>query len=328
MLITVVIPTYNRRALLAQCLSSLFSQTRSAHDFEIVVVIDGGTDDTRDYLQILKFPCVSQIIQQENRGQAAARNAGIRAARGQYILLLDDDLICDPNLIQQHLAAHDGSASVVIGPISHDDTDPGIPALAIDREIHPFYERLEAGIPQMPWLPPNSSASRELLLGLGGYDERFTSAREDTDFGIRLAAAGVEFRYAPRAVVHQHYDKSAQQLVSGAALFGKHDVILARKFPEYAAQSNLSRLSTGSPMKNTARRLVATLPVSLEPLLYPFYIVCALLSKLPLMREAAIRLLNLRRYIVWVRAAVREAGDWTLLVSLAAQPAPSCRAAE
>lgn len=320
MLITVVIPTYNRRALLAQCLSSLFFQARSAHDYEVVVVSDGATDDTSDYLRALKFPCASQIIQQENRGQAAARNAGIRAAHGQYVLLLDDDLICDSNLIQVHLDAHDGSACVVIGPISHDYADVRIPALAIDREIRPFYERLEAGIPQTPWLPPNSSASRDLLLRLGGYDEAFTSAREDTDFGIRLARAGIEFRYAPQAVVRQHYDKAAWQLISGAALFGKHDVMLARKFPEYATQSNLSRLTSGGRMKKALRRLVATLPFSPERLLYPFYVVCALLSKIPILREAAIRLLNLRRYIVWVRAAVREAGGWTSLVSLSAHP--------
>lgn len=328
MLITVVIPTYNRRALLAQCLSSLFSQTRSPQDFEIVVVIDGGKDDTRDYLRTLKFPCACQIIDQVNRGQAAARNAGIRAARSPYILILDDDFICDPELIHHHLDAHDGSASVVIGPISHHDAETSIPALAIDREIRPFYERLTAGTPQLPWLPPNSSVSRDLLLSFGGYDERFSSAREDTDLGIRFANAGVEFRYAPKAIARQDYDKSADQLVSAAALFGKHDVMLARKLPAYAAYSNLSRFDSGPLWKRISRHLVAALPFSPEPLLYPLYVVSASLSKVPLMREAAIRLLNLRRYIVWVRAAVREAGGWTSLVYLNTQLAPSSRASE
>lgn len=328
MLITVVIPTYNRRALLAQCLSSLFAQTRGPQDFEIVVVIDGGTDGTREFLHGLTFPCASQIIEQENRGQAAARNAGIRVARSPYILILDDDFICDPDLIQQHLAAHDGSRSVVAGRISHDDSNPSLPALAIDREIRPFYDRLQAGTPQTPWLPPNSSVLREVLLSLGGYDERFSNAREDTDFGIRLARAGVGFRYAPHATVRQHYVKSSDQLVSDAATFGKHDVLLARKFPEYATQSNLSRLNSGSAAKRASRRLVATLPFSAEPLLYPLYSVTALLSKIPPIREAAIRLLNLRRYIVWVRAAVREANGWSSLVTLATQSTPASRALE
>jgi len=328
MLITVVIATYNRRALLAQCLASLFSQTRSPQDFEIVVVIDGGTDDTRDYLEQLQFPCASQIIEQENRGQAAARNSGIRTALGPYILILDDDFICDPGLIEQHLEAHDGSWNVVVGPISHKNASLSIPALAIDREIRPFYERLESGTRQIPWFPPNSSASRELLLSFGGYDEAFSSAREDTDLGIRLASAGVKFRYAPGAVVRQHYDKTADQLVSDAATFGKHDVMLARKFPAYAAQSNLSRLESGRLWKRASRHLLAALPFSLEPFLYLSYGVSSLLSKIPLAREAAIRLLNLRRYIVWVRAAAREAGGWHSLVSLNTQPAPTSRAGQ
>lgn len=328
MLITVVIPTYNRRALLAQCLSSLFSQTRSPQDFEIVVVIDGGTDDTRHYLRGVAFPCACQIIEQEHRGQAAARNAGIRAAYSPNILILDDDFVCDPGLIEQHLDAHDGSWKVVVGPISHNDAGVSVPTLAIDREIRPFYERLESGTRQIPWFPPNSSASRELLLSFGGYDEAFSSAREDTDLGIRLASAGVKFRYAPGAVVRQHYDKTADQLVSDAATFGKHDVMLARKFPAYAAQSNLSRLNSGPLWKRTSRRLVAALPFSLEPFLYPSYGVSSLLSKIPLMREAAVRLLNLRRYIVWVRAAAREAGGWRSLVSLNTQAAPTSRAGQ
>ena len=327
MLLTIVIPTFNRRALLAQCLSSLFAQIRSPQDFEIVVVIDGASDGTRDYLRTLNSPCASQIIEQENRGQAAARNAGIRAARSPYILLLDDDFICNPDLVQQHLEAHDGSASVIVGPISH-DANPSIPALAVDREIRPYYQRLEAGIHQVPWLPPNSSIARDLLLNCGGYDERFSSAREDTDLGIRLAAAGVRFLYEPSAIVRQNYEKSADQLVSTSALFGKHDVMLARKFPAYGMQSNLARLNAGPLWKCTFRRLVATLPFSAEPFLYPFYVVSASLAGHSPMREAAVRLLNLRRYIVWVRAAVREAGGWRSLVSLSAQSAASGKVAE
>jgi glycosyltransferase involved in cell wall biosynthesis len=322
MLITVVVPTYNRRRLLAQCLESLFHQTCAPDKFEIIIVIDGSTDSTRDYLHSLSFPCAHQVLEQDNRGQAAARNAGILAARGEYVLLLDDDFVCDPNLISAHLAARSDSGSVVVGPILRDPANNSIPALAIDREIRPYYERLEAAANQPAWFPPNSSVPRQILLACGAYDERFSSAREDTDLGIRLAGAGVRFRYAPNAVVRQHYDKSANQLIASSALFGKHDVLLARKFSEYGAQSNLSRIDSGPWWKRAARRLAATLPFSPEPLLYPFYVVSALLANISLMHEAAIRLLNLRRYIVWIRTAVREAGGWQALQSITAPPAP------
>ncbi|MGE5109938.1 MAG: glycosyltransferase family 2 protein [Acidobacteriaceae bacterium] len=311
MLITVVIATYNRRDLLARCLKSLFRQTCPSENFEIVIVIDGATDRTREYLDELPFLCAKQILEQENRGQAAARNAGIRAARGKYILLLDDDFLCDERLLDEHIEAHDGSACVVVGPILHDGDNDNIPALAIDREIRPFYESLAAGISPRAWFPPNSSVTRDLLLAWGGYDERFSRAREDTDLGLRLSQRGVTFRFAPAAIVHQHYDKSDSRLVASAALFGRNDVLLARKFPPYAFQSNLSRVCTGSVWKRAARRIIVALPFSTDLLLYPVYALSALFT-----RELAIRMLNLRRYIVWIRSAAREAGGWRSLVAL------------
>ncbi len=311
MLITVVIPTYNRRDLLAQCLESLFRQTCLPENLEIVIVIDGATDRTREYLDGLPFPCKNQVLDQENRGQAAARNAGIRAARGKYILLLDDDFLCDEHLVEEHIKAQGGSACVVVGPILHDGGNDTIPALAIDREIRPFYESLAAGLSPGAWFPPNSSATRELLLACGGYDEQFSRAREDTDLGLRLAQRGVRFHFAPAAIVHQRYDKSASRLVASATLFGRNDVLLARKFPQYASLSNLSRVCTGSAWKRAARRIIVALPFSTDILLYPVYALSALF-----MRKLAIRMLNLRRYIVWIRSAAREAGGWRSLVDL------------
>ncbi len=315
MLITVVIPTYNRRKLLAQCLDSLFRQTYPCTDFEIVIVVDGGTDDTSSYLREVQFPCAKQIIEQPNRGQAAARNAGIRAACGKYVLLLDDDFVCAPTLIEEHVKAQDGSRSVVVGPIVHDASHDNIPAVAIDREIVPFYRRLASGA-QEAWLPPNSSLERDVLLDCGGYDEEFSRAREDTDLGLRLQQYGMRFRYAPSAIVRQHYAKSAGELVASGETFGKHDVMLVRKFPAYVTQSNLSRVSTGSRWRRAFRRIVATTPLSLDRFLSVPYALTALLARNERMCEAAIRLLNLRRYIRWVRGAVHEAGNWKQLAAL------------
>jgi len=258
MLITVVIPTYNRRASLANCLESLFQQTYGCDQFEIIVVIDGSTDGTLDYLQGLRFPCASQILQQENRGQAAARNVGIRAANGKYILLLDDDFICDSRLVEEHLKTHTAPGLVVVGPILRDAADTSLPAIAVDREIRPFYEQHSSGNRPEGWLPPNSSLERDLLLACGAYDEHLGSAREDTDLGLRLADLGVQFQYAAEASVHQRYSKSAAELVRDAETFGRNDVILLRKRPDYLRFSNLSQIYVGPAWKRL-RQLLKTL---------------------------------------------------------------------
>ena len=309
MVITVVIPTYNRRESLAHCLESLFQQTYPHDQFEINVVVDGSTDTTLDYLKQLTFPCSHQVLEQSNQGQASARNTGIRAAHGKYVLLLDDDFVCDSKLIEEHVDAHTASNLAVVGPILHDLSDGSLPAIAVDREIRPFYERQREGLQSAAWFPPNSSLERELLLACGGYDERFGSAREDTELGLRLADRGVAFKYVPGAVVRQRYQKSSDDLVREAALFGRNDVRLLNKRSDYLPFSNLSRIDEGSAWKRVTRWLLSAAPFSAEPLFAILYKVLELSER----RETAVRVLNMRRYITWLRAAVREANGWRSL---------------
>jgi GT2 family glycosyltransferase len=273
-------------------------------------VVDGSTDSTLDCLKQLTFPCAHQVLEQPNQGQASARNTGIRAAHGKYVLLLDDDFVCDSRLIREHVNAHTASNLAVFGPILHDLNNASLPAIAIDREIRPFYDRHREGEQPSAWLPPNSSLERESLLSCGGYDEQFGSAREDTELGLRLADHGVTFEYVPSAIVHQRYQKSSDNLVREAALFGRNDVRLLIKRPDYLAFSNLSRIDEGGAWKRIVRRVLGAAPFSPEPFFAVLYKSLESLRQ----REPAIRVLNLRRYITWIRAAVREAGGWKSLM--------------
>lgn len=87
MLFSVVIPTYNRVHLLARTLDSVWRQRFT--DFEVIVVDDGSNDGTHEYLRSLGHAI--RIVQQANGGPGAARNAGVRAASGKYVALLDSD---------------------------------------------------------------------------------------------------------------------------------------------------------------------------------------------------------------------------------------------
>lgn len=92
MLFSVVIPTFNRRELLAEALCSVWAQTFT--DYEVIVVDDGSTDGTWDYLSSLREEIIA--VRQENRGPGAARNAGAKLARGDYVAFLDADDIWFP----------------------------------------------------------------------------------------------------------------------------------------------------------------------------------------------------------------------------------------
>ena len=74
-MISVIVTTFNRREILARCLQALAEQELPASQYEIIVVIDGSTDGTQAYLQTLRFEAALRVIDQPNRGLAAARNA-------------------------------------------------------------------------------------------------------------------------------------------------------------------------------------------------------------------------------------------------------------
>ncbi|WP_165364220.1 glycosyltransferase [Sporolactobacillus sp. Y61] len=98
--ISVIIPTYNRGAFTVAAVKSVLAQSYS--DYEIIVVDDGSTDDTRDLLKA--FGDKIRYIYQENKGPSAARNAGIRLARGNYIALCDSDDRFLPDKLEKQMA--------------------------------------------------------------------------------------------------------------------------------------------------------------------------------------------------------------------------------
>ena len=100
-MISVIIPTYNCAAYLPEALESVWRQTR--RDFEIVVVDDGSTDDTDRVLQPWRERIV--YLRQANAGVAAARNAGVRLSRGEYVAFLDADDLWMPEKLERTVGA-------------------------------------------------------------------------------------------------------------------------------------------------------------------------------------------------------------------------------
>ena len=107
---TIVVPAYNATRTLAETLTTLCAQTFS--DFEVVVVDDGSTDGTAQLVRSFAFDPRIRLVQQENRGLAGARNAGIRAAQGDYIGFCDADDLWEPTKLEAHVAHLDRAPEV------------------------------------------------------------------------------------------------------------------------------------------------------------------------------------------------------------------------
>lgn len=103
MKVSVIIPTYNRASYLPRAVYSVLNQ--SYRDLELIIVDDGSTDNTRDFLKTLDDPRV-KIIYQENRGVSAARNRGIYESSGELIGLLDSDDQWLEDKLKIHLKFH------------------------------------------------------------------------------------------------------------------------------------------------------------------------------------------------------------------------------
>ena len=89
--VSIIIPTYNRANLLPRAIKSVLSQTFK--DFELIVINDGSTDNTEEVIKKFqkKDERIKYILHKDNKGEAAARNTGIRIAKGEYIASHDSD---------------------------------------------------------------------------------------------------------------------------------------------------------------------------------------------------------------------------------------------
>src|SRR4051812_34062633 len=132
---SIVIPTFQRREIVCDVLRSL-----TALDYrgsvEIIIVIDGSTDGTAEALAEIASPFPVRIVKQANRGASGARNRGASEASGDIILFLDDDMISDPDLLEQHAKMYWDGADAVIGrtPL-HPNSAPGFLADSTSRWI-------------------------------------------------------------------------------------------------------------------------------------------------------------------------------------------------
>lgn len=317
MKISIVIATFNRHRFLRQTLASVFAQQLPAEDYEVVVVDDGSTDGTADWLRRLRPPCRFQLLEQPNRGQTVALNAGVRAATGDWVLFLDDDLLCEPTLLQEHLASHaDANRSVVLGPmVVSPDSTKGLAGQWMRLLLDEYYARLaEAGRPLWPenaYVGPNCSLPRSLLVEAGGYDEALLPCRlEDIELGLRLWKQGVKFCYRPQARAYHLHAKSAREIAfAEAPQDGRSFLRLGRKHPDYRPHSPLALLTAGPGWKRWGRQLALRLSFPLG-LLAPLLWLAEEFSAVTPVRSLGVRLLGgLRAYSLW-RGAVREAGSW------------------
>lgn len=193
-MVTVVIPTYNRARFVTRAVESVLAQTYA--DYEIIVVDDGSTDDTKEALRPYEG-CIRSIYQ-ENAGVSAARNTGISAALGEWIAFLDSDdewlpekLAVQMDCVSMHpeIVAHVTNAKIILSegePPLDLFTVQGRPGYGL---VEPVIERPLADLLTRQFFTPSLLVRRQTVLDLGGFDVTMP-IYEDSDLMRRLAMEG------------------------------------------------------------------------------------------------------------------------------------------
>jgi glycosyltransferase involved in cell wall biosynthesis len=238
--ISVVIPTYNRRPILEKCLRALEVQTLSAstviRDYEIVLVDDGSTDGTLDWLAAHKqeFPHV-RWFEQDHAGPAAARNLGVEQAQGDIIIFIDSDLVVLENFLQAHSdALVQGQEKLesdrfftygaVINTCNFDN--PTAEPYKITDFSAAFFATGNVAIPKH-WLEK-----------AGLFDTGFQLyGWEDLELGVRLKNLGLQLIKCPTAVgYHWHPPFNLDQipnLIDKEIQRGRMGVLFYKKHPTW-----------------------------------------------------------------------------------------------
>ncbi|HWT67051.1 MAG TPA: glycosyltransferase family 2 protein [Terracidiphilus sp.] len=308
MKISVVVPTFNRKQRVLQTLETLFRQSCAPEDYEIIVVVDGSTDGTAEVVRALQPACGFTIVEQRNQGLAAARNSGFRASHADVVLFLDDDMLCDTRLVEEHLKAHAEGPVVVLGTILvSTESARTLATECIAREWSPesMVLRPDATWQEIPFVFGNTSIARDLLEATGGFDERFLM-REDLELGYRLLQRGAKYRAVPAAISHHAYDKTASRLLRDAEAFAVSDVLFAQMHPENRVKGQLNWLTAQPAGKLKALELAMALGWLADPALSVVCLACETGTGIPMLREAGIRALQMRRRLRWFTRVLQQ----------------------
>jgi glycosyltransferase involved in cell wall biosynthesis len=224
--LSVVMPTFNQASRLALTLSSLTRQDPPPAEWELIVVDDGSQDQTQAVVEGYLERLPIRVVQQDQAGRAAARNAGAGRAVGRTLVFCDGDRICGPSFLAAHSRFPANAALINLGEIREvyiADFDDRVQELLMDvlagcpwlaqraRRPHFVAELYRHLIgpegsrdPSLAWLgflSGNVSMPRSVFELVGGFDEDFVDwGFEHFELGYRLVNVGAVVRHVPDAV--------------------------------------------------------------------------------------------------------------------------------
>lgn len=233
--VSVIIPTYNGEKKITHVLQALEQQTY--REFEVVIVIDGSTDNTRKILNDYNFSFSNKVIYQQNSGRAAVRNRGAQEAKGNILIFFDDDMRPESTCIEEHVSHHESIAGSIVSGAQIDDyknanTDFLRYKCWLSRKWAASLISFENA--PLPWhhlhlTAANLSVEKKIFMALGGFDYRLNDA-EDFDLAVRAAKANIPVYYRHKAFAwHDDLVTTEAYILRKREYYRAHNVLRSLK---------------------------------------------------------------------------------------------------
>ncbi len=274
-MISVIISTFNRRAMLEEAVASVKAQT--AQEWELLIVDDASTDDTWDWLSSLREERIRVYRQAVNQERSAARNRGLSVARGEFVMFLDDDDRLLPNglqLLQDALRKRPGAIAATGGKVNF---MPGVFSMRMPHTpVTVFREIWPELVARWSAIPGQCLFRTEIVRGVGGF-RLDVNVVEDRQLWMDIARLGpvvvipdyvMEYRqhagqWKPKNVVElrelvlqRFYDTLPERELARAKKYRRSGVMIAYH---------------GDQVMSYVRALASTPSLFLSPLTGPYW---------------------------------------------------------
>jgi glycosyltransferase involved in cell wall biosynthesis len=240
--VSVIIPTYNRAHLISETIKSVLDQT--FQDFEIVVIDDGSTDNTREVVDSFQDPRI-RYIYQDNQGAVVARNNAILASKGEYISYLDSDDALMENALEKHVEVLDRHPEVAFsyGQVYNVDENGRIINLYKPPYKHSYVREGKEEIRDLIFGNYISAETirRSCLDEAGGFDTAFIVA-EDRELWVRLAKRWSVAYIAEPLIKYRRHTSSIMSTIGIEKVERSHILILEEIFTDEVMGPLFSRL--------------------------------------------------------------------------------------
>jgi hypothetical protein len=240
-LVSIIIVNYNGKKFLSDCLNSIFHQTY--YPFDVIMVDNASHDGSVEYVH-QNFPEVKMFTQSDNRGFAGGTNAGIRQAKGEFVLTLNNDTIIAPDFIDELVKplVSDPSVGMCASKMIFPDGRINSTAICISRSGaawdrgmgEPDYGQFDVAEEVFGPCAGAALYRRTMLDEIDLFDEDFFLYMEDVDLAFRARLSGWKCMYVPTARVYHVHGGSTEPGSDTSVYYGNRNLLwyVVKNFPK------------------------------------------------------------------------------------------------